>query len=321
METPTRTLHRLTSYEPGREWDEPVDDPRVLQDLEVNDLDRLPGSTSATRRRCLAARSHATYRPRRPRPSPCWPVPRASPWSNPTWDSSHGCSTCPPGSCARRSGRTRPGCSAPRGRREDASRSRCTSPCPKARGCPGVHWYDPLDHALVRIGPPPRGRAPAVVVTGVPWRTGWRYRERGFRHVYWDAGTMLSQLLAAADSAGLSAQLHTRFPDAAVTALVGADGVHSGLSPSSRSARGHRARRDRRGDDGRGRRGGGRVPARDERPAVRRRRGAGAAVGARRPGRRAGRRRRPIETVVLARGSQRRMDPTRGVSESLLRVP
>jgi hypothetical protein len=42
VETPTQTLHRLTSYEPGREWDDPIDDPRVLQDLEVNDVSRLP---------------------------------------------------------------------------------------------------------------------------------------------------------------------------------------------------------------------------------------------------------------------------------------
>src|SRR5918999_5693649 len=90
----------------------------------------------------------------------------------------------------------------------------------------GVHWYDPLDHALVQVGPPPRGGAPSLVVTGVPWRTGWKYRERGFRHVYWDAGTMLAQLLAVADSAGLGAALHTRFPDRAVATLVGADGVH-----------------------------------------------------------------------------------------------
>src|SRR4029450_10960786 len=55
---------------------------------------------------------------------------------------------------------------------------------------------------------------------------GWRSRERGYRHVYWDAGTMLSQLLAAADSAGIAARLHTRFPDAGVGELLGADGVH-----------------------------------------------------------------------------------------------
>ena len=65
-----------------------------------------------------------------------------------------------------------------------------------------------------------------MIVTGVPWRTGWRYRERGWRHICWDAGTMLAQLLALADSAGLAAALYTRFPDTAVAALAGADLVH-----------------------------------------------------------------------------------------------
>jgi hypothetical protein len=41
-ETATQTLHRLTSYAPGQEWTVPVDDPRVVQDLEVNDLTRFP---------------------------------------------------------------------------------------------------------------------------------------------------------------------------------------------------------------------------------------------------------------------------------------
>ena len=81
---------------------------------------------------------------------------------------------------------------------------------------PGVHWYHPEEHALIGIAPPPSTGAPAIVVTGVPWRTGWRYRERGYRHTYWDSGTMLSQLLAAADSAGLAASLYSRFPDRAV---------------------------------------------------------------------------------------------------------
>ncbi len=63
-------------------------------------------------------------------------------------------------------------------------------------------------------------------MTGVPWRTGWRYAERGWRHIYWDAGTLLSQLLAAAASAGLQPRLRTLFPDASVRDLVGADGVY-----------------------------------------------------------------------------------------------
>ena len=42
VETATQALHRLTSYAPGREWTEPVDDSRVVQDLEVNDPARFP---------------------------------------------------------------------------------------------------------------------------------------------------------------------------------------------------------------------------------------------------------------------------------------
>ncbi len=34
--------HSLTSYEPGREWDVPQDDPRIRHDLAPNDLDLLP---------------------------------------------------------------------------------------------------------------------------------------------------------------------------------------------------------------------------------------------------------------------------------------
>ena len=62
-------------------------------------------------------------------------------------------------------------------------------------------------------------------MTGIPWRTGWRYAERGFRHLYWDAGTTLAHSLALADAAGLGPRLCTRFPDAQVARLVGADGV------------------------------------------------------------------------------------------------
>ena len=89
----------------------------------------------------------------------------------------------------------------------------------------GVYWYDPVGHALVRVGPPGSGDSTTVVVTGVPWRTCWRYAERGFRHVYWDAGSMLAQTLALAESAGLTPRLWTRFPDDDVSALVGADGT------------------------------------------------------------------------------------------------
>jgi SagB-type dehydrogenase family enzyme len=89
----------------------------------------------------------------------------------------------------------------------------------------GVYWFDPLRHTLVAIGPSPDGQTTTLVVTGIPWRTGWRYAERGWRHLYWDAGAMLANTIAVAEDAGLAPRLRTEFPDAEVTRLVGADGV------------------------------------------------------------------------------------------------
>ena len=50
-------------------------------------------------------------------------------------------------------------------------------------------------------------------------------RERGWRHLWWDAGALLANLLAAADAHGVPAQIMAGFPGAAVAALVGIDGV------------------------------------------------------------------------------------------------
>jgi hypothetical protein len=189
-----------------------------------------------------------------------------------------------------------------------------------------VHWYHPLDHALVEIGPPPFGDSSAIVVSGVPWRTGWRYAERGYRHVYWDAGTMLAQMLASATSAGVVANLYSRFPDAAITALVGADGVHEfpvavvsvGDASPALEASGAAAP--------------GEVDAAPvEFPLVTAAQRAGEVDAFGPPWDRGAPvevpatgadpvEADPLETVVLARGSQRRMDPTRGLPESVLRT-
>ena len=322
METATQALHRLTSYEPGREWEVPPDDPRVLQDLEVNDLARLPWFFKR-------------YTERLPRV----PLPRDLP---PT--------TAPP--VAVLAGTAEVARAEPdlphlsRLLHLSAGVVRTTvrpyatwlfraagsaggrfplelyAAVPEGSALPaGVHCYEPQEHALVQVGPPPRGGGPALVVTGVPWRTGWRYRERGYRHVYWDAGTMLSQLLAVAGSAGLTALLHSRFPDATVASLVGADGVHEwpvavvalGEGKPALEATGPAAvgevdaapvefplvtTAQRAGD------GGALGPPWDR----------GAPVDVPLEGT------DPVEAVVLARSSQRRMDPTRGLQESVLRV-
>jgi SagB-type dehydrogenase family enzyme len=89
-----------------------------------------------------------------------------------------------------------------------------------------VHHYHPLAHALVPLR---RGvhvcDDVTLVLTGIPFRTCWKYGERGWRHLWWDAGALLANLLAAADAHGVPAQVVAGFPDAAVAALVGIDGV------------------------------------------------------------------------------------------------
>jgi SagB-type dehydrogenase family enzyme len=93
----------------------------------------------------------------------------------------------------------------------------------------GVHHYDPLDHALLPLRDgsevPDHGPGATVILSGIPFRTCWKYGERGWRHLWWDAGSMLANLLAAADAHGLEAQVLTAFADDAVSQLVGIDGL------------------------------------------------------------------------------------------------
>ncbi|MFG1606985.1 hypothetical protein [Actinoplanes sp. NPDC049265] len=226
MGNAAQTLHRLTSYAPGREWTDPQPDPRIVQDLQVNDLDRLPW-----------------FYKRYPASLPRIPLPALPPTSAPALSVLAGVPSAPVELDLAQLGRLlylasgvvrtqeRPfgtwlfRAAGSAGARFPLELYAAVPPGPGSLP-PGVHWYDPEAHALVQIGPPPSGPAPAIVTTGVPWRTGWRYRERGYRHIHWDAGTMLSQLLAAAAGAGIPADLYTTFPDRAVTELVGADGVH-----------------------------------------------------------------------------------------------
>ncbi len=322
VETATQTLHRLTSYEPGREWTELVDDPRVVQDLEVNDLARLPW-----------------FFKRYTQSLPRVPLPRNLPSTTaPAVAVLAGTADVAPANLdlpnlsrllhlAAGVVRTteRPYATwlfRAAGSAGGRFPLELYVAAPDGMEVPaGVHWYDPLDHALVEVGPPPRRNALAVVVTGVPWRTGWRYRERGYRHVYWDAGTMLAQLLAVADSAGFTARLHSRFPDAAVAALVGADGAHEfpvavvalGDGPPALEATGRALSGEVDAD-----------PVEFPLATAAQEAGArdtlgpswdrGAPVELHDEGI------HPVESVVLGRGSQRRMDGARGLTESLLRT-
>jgi SagB-type dehydrogenase family enzyme len=108
--------------------------------------------------------------------------------------------------------------------------------CGDLEGVPaGVHHFAPLEFGLTELrrgdfrtalavaaADPQIADAPVtLVVTGIPWRTGWKYGERGFRHLYWDAGTMLGNLLALEPSASL----RVGFADEPVSQLIGIDGI------------------------------------------------------------------------------------------------
>lgn len=219
-------LHRLTSYAPDREWDVPVDDPRVRHDLVPNDMATVPpfmksypdGLPVVALPRDLPDPGVPATAVLAGVPAPAQPfdaaqlgrvlflgagVVRTRAW--------HGRSFLFRAS----------GSAGGRFPLEVYASTRAVVGVPD-----GVHWYDPAEHALVQVGPAATGDVTTLVVTGVPWRTGWRYAERGWRHMYWDAGTLLSQLSAATASAGLAPQLRSLFPDAAVRELVGADRVN-----------------------------------------------------------------------------------------------
>ena len=219
-------LHRLTSYNPNREWDEPADDPRLRHDLIPNDLETIPPP--------LKAYPEGLPVIALPRDLPDPGVPAtavlagvASPVQE-LDDAQLGRVLFLGAGIVRtieRNGRQMPfrasGSAGARFPLEIYASTR------GVRGVPdGVHWYDAAEHALVQVAPPASGEVTTLVMTGVPWRTGWRYAERGWRHLYWDGGTLLSQLSAAIASIGVTPQLRSHFPDAAVRELVGADGVH-----------------------------------------------------------------------------------------------
>jgi hypothetical protein len=234
-ERPTHLLHRLTSYSHEREWTEVPDDERLVQDLVPNDVSRRP----------LWYKRYDDDLPRALLP-PELPAATA-----PATAVLAGTADVAPArldlaglarllflssGVTRRTRRPDGGLQLFRAAGSAGARFPLELYVAVPRGgdpdlladdvVPGLYWYDPEAHALVTVGPPPSGDAPTVVVTGIPWRTGWRYRERGYRHIYWDAGTMLAQLLALADGAGVPARLFTTFADAEVAALVGADRVH-----------------------------------------------------------------------------------------------
>ena len=66
-------------------------------------------------------------------------------------------------------------------------------------------------------------RAATLVLSAIYWRNTWKYQARGYRHLFWDSGTMLANALAAGGALGLQPSIVTGFVDDAVNHLLGVD--------------------------------------------------------------------------------------------------
>jgi SagB-type dehydrogenase family enzyme len=102
----------------------------------------------------------------------------------------------------------------------------------------GLYHFDPRDFALRQLrqgdyrrvlveasGDDPELREAPVIIIGSDtfWRNSWKYRARAYRHSFWDSGTILANLLAAARARTLPAHLTLGFADALVNALLDVD--------------------------------------------------------------------------------------------------
>ncbi|MDX1619517.1 MAG: SagB/ThcOx family dehydrogenase, partial [Nitriliruptorales bacterium] len=104
----------------------------------------------------------------------------------------------------------------------------------------GIYHFEPLEYGLRCLAEGDHRRrlaaaavdetissAPATIVfTAIPARTTWKYELRGYRHVWWDAGTMTANLLAQAQAFSQPAKVVFGFVDGEVGALLGLDSEH-----------------------------------------------------------------------------------------------
>jgi SagB-type dehydrogenase family enzyme len=107
---------------------------------------------------------------------------------------------------------------------------------------PGVYHFCPGDFQLRRLregdfrgavalaaADEPMALCPAIVIlSAIYWRNTWKYEARAYRHLFWDSGTLLANLLASATALGLDARVVTGFVDGEVNALLGLDSGKEG---------------------------------------------------------------------------------------------
>ena len=104
-----------------------------------------------------------------------------------------------------------------------------------------LHHYDPLRHGLEALRPLAgdeelaaltpyeelvTGCAALVVVTGMLWRSRFKYGARAYRFTLVEAGHVAQSFLLAVEALGLASTPTGGFFDRRADAFVGADGIH-----------------------------------------------------------------------------------------------
>lgn len=93
----------------------------------------------------------------------------------------------------------------------------------KMRGLRRGDWREVIARAAA-MRPSIQNASAILVMSAIFWRSAWKYRARAYRYCFWDAGTIIANLLAAAAAEGIAAEVVTAFVDSEIESLLGVDG-------------------------------------------------------------------------------------------------
>ncbi len=97
----------------------------------------------------------------------------------------------------------------------------------KVRGLRRGDWREVIARATANL-PSIADAGAILIMSAIFWRSAWKYRARAYRYCFWDSGTILANLFAAAAAEGISAEVITAFVDSEIETLIGVDGRSEG---------------------------------------------------------------------------------------------
>jgi SagB-type dehydrogenase family enzyme len=97
----------------------------------------------------------------------------------------------------------------------------------------GLYHYDVLNHALTFIHDrplkPEQDTGSAFYISGIYFRSSWKYRERAYRYILLDSGHLLENLLLALDAFSIPSRAGLNFKDTLIGNWLKLDELHEGV--------------------------------------------------------------------------------------------